>query len=258
MVAEDKARFIALMEVVEAALVHELKSTCENLRTLPFDPAGSIDLGIVFRFGAANLRKELLAHLDTVLAIAVLDDVGRCMRQDPRVVCTAQAIFERVAGEQARLYGILAVATNVGDDVRDAHHAALERHRPQASDDRAADRNAFIHHAVELAERGKARELKHALLVLAVMAERAVKRLKRDVAPIELVEHADRVHVMEEPATCALMEDVIQAALARVPERGVPQIVPEAYCLDKVAVQTERIANIACDARHELHMKPAA
>lgn len=90
------------------------------------------------------------------------------------------------------------------------------------------------------------------------MAERAVERLKRDVAPIEFVEHADRVHVMEEPATGALMEDVIQAALARVPERGVPQIVPEADRLDKVAVQTERIADITCDACHELHMKPAA
>ena len=82
----------------------------------------------------------------------MLDDVGRCMRQDPRVVRTAQAIFERVAGEQARLYGILAVATNVGDDVRDAHHAALERHRSQVSDDSTAARNAFIHHVVELTE----------------------------------------------------------------------------------------------------------
>ena len=54
------------------------------------------------------------------------------------------------------------------------------------------------------------------------MTERTVERLKRDVAPIELVEHTDRMHVMEEPAACALMEDVIQAALARVPERGVP------------------------------------
>ena len=257
-VPEDVARLVARREVRIAALVHELERARQKLGALALDAARAVDLPVVLRLRAAELGEQLLAHLDAVLAVAVLDDVGRGMREDPRVVRAAETVLEGVPIEQACLDGVLAVAAHVGDDVGDAHHAALERHGAQVPDGAPALRVALLDRRVELLEAGEPRELEHALLVLAVVAEHPIERLERDVAAVEHVEHADGVDVVVERATRARLEHVVQAALAGVSERRVPKVVPEPDGLDEVAVEPERVADVARDAGDELDMETAA
>ena len=149
------------------------------------------------------------------------------------------------------------MASHVGDDVGDAHHAALERHRAEVPDGEVAGGAAGLDGAVELVEGAKPRELEDALLVLAVVREAAVEGLEREVATVERVEHAHRVDVVEEPAARPRVEHLVQAALAGVPEGRVPQVVTEADRLDEVAVETERVADIARDAGDELDVQAA-
>ena len=119
----------------------------------------------------------------------------------------------------------------------------------------AALRVAALDRFIESVESREIRKLEDALLVLAVMTEHAVERLKRDVAPVEHVEHAHRMHVVMEPAPRARMEDVVQTALACVSEGRVTKVVPETDRLDEVAIKAEGVADVARNTGYKLHME---
>ena len=100
----------------------------------------------------------------------MLNDIDGGMREDPTVVGTAPAIIKSVGRKQARRNRVLAIAPNVGKDIRDADHAAFERHGTQMLNCAIARGNAILNRLVKLVKGAHVRELKHTLLVLAVMA----------------------------------------------------------------------------------------
>ena len=63
------------LEVAEEVLVHEAERPCHHVLALLLDRDGMVDHRVVLTLGTANLLEELLAHLDTVLAVTMLDDV---------------------------------------------------------------------------------------------------------------------------------------------------------------------------------------
>lgn len=100
----------------------------------------------------------------------MLNDIDGGMREDPTVVSTAPAIIKSVGRKQARRDRILTVTTDVGKNIRNANDAC-----PRASWDadaqlRYSRGNAILNRLVKLVKGAHVRELKHTLLVLAVMA----------------------------------------------------------------------------------------
>ena len=89
------------------------------------------------------------------------------------------------------------------------------------------------------------------------MAQHAVERLERHVAAVQLVEHADGLHVMEKITTRTLVIDIVEETLAGMAKGRVAQIVAQANRLDQIAVEAQGTADIAGNARDELHMKAA-
>ena len=177
------------------------------------------------------------------------------MREDPAVVITAQAVIKSVWFKQARRDSILTIAADVGEDIRDAHHAALERHGSQVLNRAIARGDTILDRPIELPKGCHVRQLKHALLVLAVMAQHAIERLKRHVAAIERIEHAHRLHVMEKETAGALVIDIVEEALAGMTEGRMPQVMAQTNRLDQVAVEPKGATDIARNARDELHMQ---
>ena len=100
----------------------------------------------------------------------MLNDIDGGMREDPTVVGTAPAIIKSVGRKQARRDRILTVTTDVGEDIRDTHHTALERHGTQVLNRAIACGNAFLDGSVELVKGTHVRKLKNTLFVLAVVA----------------------------------------------------------------------------------------
>ena len=132
----------------------------------------------------------------------------------------------------------MAVLAHICDHVGHAHDAALERGGAQRGDDLLVG-CALLDKRVERLERSHIPALELLLGELAVVAEHTVERLQAHVAAIELVEHAHGMDVVVEIAIGALVVAAGQEPLARMPERRVPQIVPERDGLDEVAVQPE-------------------
>ena len=122
-------------------------------------------------------------------------------------------------------------------------------------DDGATVRPARLDPAVELVERRQGARLEDLLLELAVVADDAVERLEREVAATKDVEHTDALHVMEEPPARALVVDVVEEALPRVPEGRMADVVTEGDGLDEVEVEPERATDVPSHPRHELHVQ---
>lgn len=176
------------------------------------------------------------------------------MREDPTVVGTAPAIIKSVGRKQARRDRILTVTTDVGKNIRDANDTALKRHGAQVLNCAIACGNAILDGSIELVKGTHVRELEHTLLVLAVVAEHAIERLKRHVATVQRIEHADRLHVMEKITTRALVIDIVEESLAGMAERRVPQVVTQTDRFNQIAVEPEGATDIARNARDELHV----
>ena len=119
----------------------------------------------------------------------------------------------------------MAIAPNVGKDIRDADHAALERHGTQVLNGAITCGNAVLNRLIKLFKGAHVRELKHALLVLAVVAQHAVERLERHVAAIQRIEYADGLHVMEKITTRVLMIDIVEESLTDMAKGRVTQVV---------------------------------
>ena len=170
MVLKDVRGLVATVKIPQATVV-ELYERLAQLRLgIAFDTALAIDLLVVLALGSANFLKQVLAHLDARLTIAVLNDIDGSVRKDPTVVGTAPAIIKNVGRKQARRDRILTVTTDVGKNIRDANDAALERHGTQMPNCAIARGNAILNRLVKLVKGAHVRELKHTLLVLAVMA----------------------------------------------------------------------------------------
>ena len=69
--------------------------------------------------------------------------------------------------------------------------------------------------------------------------QNAIARLQRDVAMIQLVENANGMHVMVEVAACSLVVAGGKETLAGVTEGRVPEVMPERYGLDEIAVKSQ-------------------
>ncbi len=109
---------------------------------------------------------------------------------------------------------------------------------------------------IELVKGTHVRELEHTLLVLAVVAEHAIERLKRHVATVQRIEHADRLHVMEKITTRALVIDIVEESLAGMAERRVPQVVTQTDRFNQIAVEPEGATDIARNAQTSCTCRP--
>ena len=89
------------------------------------------------------------------------------------------------------------------------------------------------------------------------MADHAVERLQRQVAPVQAIEHAHALNVVEEPAAVTLAQAVVEEALPGMAEGGVPDVVTKRDGLDQVEVEAQGATDVARHAGHELHMQAA-
>ena len=256
--AEDRRRLVALTKGIELVVVESVEELGALAAEAAVDLTGAVDLLVILPLCAAQLAKALLAHGDAVAAEAVLDDVDDKRLECPGVVRAAEAVVEGVLAQDPRADGVLAVLAHVGDHVGDAHDAALEGHRAQVADCALPRLPAGGDQAVEGAELRQPARLEDLLLELAVVREAAVQGLQAHVAAAEHVDHAHGLDVVEEPPAGAGVEGVVQEALASVAEGRVPEVVAERDGLDEVEVQAQGAPDVASDARHELHMQPAA
>ena len=95
-------------------------------------------------------------------------------------------------------------------------------------------------------------------LKLAVVRDDAVERVERDIQREDPVEDADAVHVVIEISARLGVIHLVEVPLPRVPEGGVPDVVPEGDRLDEVEVQPEDGADRARDAGDELYVQSTA
>ena len=239
-------------------LIQRGEELAHRAREVAVDLGRAVDLLVVLALGARKLREALLAHGDVRLADAVLDHVRHERGERPGVVGATEPVLEVLLAHEARADGVLAVLPHVGDDVRNPHDAALERHGAQVGDGLVSGLPAALNHAVERVEVVQAARLEALALELAVVADDAVERLERHVAALQHVEHAHALHVVAEPPAGALVVDVVQEALARMSERRVAEVVPERDGLYEVEVEPEGAADVARDAADELLVEAAA
>ena len=96
MVLKDVRGLVAFVYILQATVVELFEGLSQLRFGVAFDTALAIDLLVVLALGSANFLKQVLAHLDTRLSIAVLNDIDGGMREDPTVVGTAPAIIKGV------------------------------------------------------------------------------------------------------------------------------------------------------------------
>ena len=96
MVLKDIRRLIAFVNIPKATVVELFESLAQLRFGVALDTAFALDFLVVLALGSADFLKQILAHLDTRLTIAVLDDIDRGMRENPAVVCPTQAIVKGV------------------------------------------------------------------------------------------------------------------------------------------------------------------
>ena len=93
---KDIRRLVAFVYILQATVVELFEGLAQLRFGVAFNAALAIDLLVVLALGSADLLKQVLAHLDAWLTIAVLDDIDGGMRKDPAVVCPAQVIVKGV------------------------------------------------------------------------------------------------------------------------------------------------------------------
>ena len=93
---KDVRGLVTFVYILQATVVELYERLAQLHLGIAFDTALAIDLLVVLALGSADFLKQVLAHLDARLAIAVLDDIDGGMRKDPAVVCTAKVIVKGV------------------------------------------------------------------------------------------------------------------------------------------------------------------
>ena len=151
-------------------------------------------------------------------ALGVLDEVVH-ERVDPRASPVGPRIAISSTGrslgrEHARAQRVVDVVVDVGDPVDQPDDLALERRR---------------------------------LARAAGVAQDAVAHRLGQVQALEHVDHPQRVLVVAEAAPEALAPAAVEHVLADVPERRVPDVVPEPDRLGQVLVEPQRARDRARD-----------
>ena len=95
-VLKDIRRLVAFVYILQATVVKLFECLTQLRLGVAFDTALTVDLLVILPLGTANFLKQVLAHLDARLAIAVLDDIDGSVRENPTVVGTAPAIIKGV------------------------------------------------------------------------------------------------------------------------------------------------------------------
>ena len=189
--------------------------------------------------------------------VAVFKEIDHQVVDDLRVDGADARIGELHAPERLALLRVVAVFSEIGDDVGDAHHAPLKgggNERPDAGGVFAARRHA----GVEFRKVRKGSGAVFAHLQFPVVGGDAVQRLQREVERENFVQHAHGVQVVRKMQPRMRKIQLVQKALARVPERGMPDVVPQGDRLDEFAVEPQRPPQRARRARDELNVQAAA
>ena len=164
-------------------------------------------------------RAEVGVALDDAVVLAAED-------RDP-----AQLLDRDQAGTDA----VVDVVVVVGDRVGQVGELRLERGLAAVEEPRAE--------LAELPRVGCGAVLQDALARL----ERQVEPGELRIALLEFVHHSQRLQVVLEPAEIA--HAFVERVLARVTERGVPEVVRQADGLGERFVQAQRASDAACDLR---------
>lgn len=93
---KDIRRLVAFVYILQATVIELFERLAQLRFGVALDAALAIDLLVVLALSAADFLEQVLAHLDARLAIAVLDDIDRGMRENPAVVCSAKPIVKSV------------------------------------------------------------------------------------------------------------------------------------------------------------------
>lgn len=95
-VFKDIRGLVTFVYILQATVVKLFEGFAQLRLGVAFDTALAIDLLVVLALGPADLLKQVLAHLDARLTIAMLHDIDGSVRKDPAVVGTAPAIIKSV------------------------------------------------------------------------------------------------------------------------------------------------------------------
>ena len=86
----------------------------------------------------------------------------------------------------------------------------------------------------------------------------AVEGLQTDVEGIDVIQHANRLQIVEEVTPRVLVVELAKIGFARVCKRRMPQIVTESNGLDQVKIEVQSGTDGARNARYELNVQAAA
>ena len=258
MVLEHRRALVACEKILQEALVQLLEHLFHDVACAVHHAFALVYELVVLAFGTLEVGERLLAERDAVGAVARVHEVDGEVVDDARVVSADDLAVEHVERvDDAHVERVGAILANVGDHVADADDAALQRGRTQRLDGKLVC-GARFHEPVERGEVGRVAHAQHLLGELAVVAQHAVEGLQADVAAVQLVEHAHRVHVVVEVAPGSSMVARAQVALAGVAEGRVPYVVAQCDGLDELAVQPQQRPDAAGHAADQLHVQPAA
>ena len=236
--AEHGGGRVALGKVAEQALVEHPHHGADDV-VGALHLVAAVDALVVLFFRRRERRKVRLVQPQIGQEVAVFKKIDHQVVDDLRVDGADARIGELHAPERLALLRVVAVFAEVGDDVGDAHHAPLERggnERPDAGGVFAARRHA----GVELRKVRKGSGAVFAHLQFSVVGGDAVQRLQREVERENFVQHAHGVQIVRKMQPRMRKIQLVQKALARVPERGMPDVVPQGDRLDELAVEPQR------------------
>ena len=244
----------------------------EEHRHHPREPAAlvgeevaSVDARPVERLHLPVRLEDLGRELEVALAEAVLDDV-RAERPDDVGVALPEDAHAPLRDVRPLDYAdgdrVLHVLADVGDYVRDAHDASLERGR-----EHLAVEAGRLHALGEVRLQPLPREVPSVVLVhrrldLAVVPEDSVENRQREVEPapalLEVLQHAHGLRVVHESARAVLRQEPRELGFASVPARRVADVVSERDGLDEVLVQAQTASDGPRDPGDHLHVEEPA
>ena len=254
----DGRGLVAGLQVAEELVVHLLHHRSYRIVEYSRDSVDLVYLLVVLALYAAEALVVLAVKHYVGLAVAVLYYVDLEVIDDLGVGDAEAGICRDLIGLcDLGAYGVVSVLAEVGDDVTDAHNAALKGGGNDL-DDIALIHVAALYHSVE---RGEIRHIDGSVLVhleLAVMSDDAVEGVERQVQRKKTVKNADAMDVMVEISAGLGVIDLADVSLACVAEGRVSDVVAESDSLDQVEVEAEDRADGARKSRHKLNVKRAA
>ena len=256
--AEDGGGRVTRLEVGEELVIKLLNDRLHRTVKLHTDFGRVVNHLVIFALGLGQTHKMRLVHHNIGLAIAMLDDVDHQVVDNFRVGSTDAGTADVLASrDDLRSFRVLAVTSEVGDNVANTYKTALKRGRNDGDDVRLVD-IAALDHTVEFLEGvHRCREV-FVHFELTVVGDDAVEGIEREVVTENTVENTYRVDIVIEKSTYLGVVHFGEVSLARVTEGRVTDIVTERNRFNQVEVQIENLANRSRNTRHELYMKSAS